>query len=238
MDSARDVASTKPPQVNAAKFTLFVLLVVALVSVPFVVFGESFAFPLLEQQQHQAGWLVLIAIALLAADAVAPVPSVLVIVFLAAKAGWLAGVIGGTLGLSAGVVGASWFGRAAVGRLAPRFFPEAELVRLREALHRKLWLTLACLRSVPVLAETSVMVAASVGVSRRRIFWATLLPNFAISAIYSLAADDSFSTAVLAFFATVVPSYALWRWLGGRQAGDKRETRDARRFFDPVDPKL
>ncbi|ACB75084.1 hypothetical protein [Opitutus terrae] len=216
MPSDQELAASQSARVGVLKFTLFVLLVVALVSVPFVVFGESFAFPLLEQRQHQAGWLVLIAIALLAADAVAPVPSVLVIVFLAAKAGWLAGVIGGTVGLSAGVVCAAWFGRAAVGRIAPKFFPEAELARLRDALHRQLGLTLACLRSVPVLAETSVMVAASVGVSRRRIFWATLLPNFAISAIYSLAADDSFSTAVLAFFATVVPSYALWRWVGRR----------------------
>lgn len=216
MESAGDVAEPKPRRVSAVKFTLFVLLVVALVSVPFVIFGESFAFPLLEGRQHQAGWLVLIAIALLTADAVAPVPSVLVIMFLAAKAGWLAGVIGGTLGLSGGVIGAAWFGRVAVGRIAPKFFPDTELGRLRAALHNKLWLTLACLRSVPVLAETSVMLAASVGISRRRIFWATLLPNFAISAIYSLAADASLGTAVLAFFATVVPSYALW-WFGSRE---------------------
>lgn len=221
MPSSTVVDRTNSTRVSALRFTLFVLLVIALVSLPFVLFGESFAFPLLEQQEHQILWLVLIAIALLAVDAVAPVPSVLVIVFLAAKAGWLAGVIGGTVGLSLGVVGAAWFGRAAVGRIAPRFFPEAELERLREALHRKLWLTLACLRSVPVLAETSVMVAASVGVSRRRIFWATLLPNFAISAIYSLAADDSFRTAVLAFFATVVPSYALWLWFGRRETARK-----------------
>lgn len=217
MGSAEEMAAPKSNRVSAVKFALFVLLVVALVSVPFVVLGESFAFPLLEQRQHQAGWLVTIAIALLTADAVAPVPSVLVIVFLAAKAGWLAGVIGGTLGLSGGVIGAAWFGRVAVGRIAPKFFPDAELERLRSALQRKLWLTLACLRSVPVLAETSVMVAASVGIPLRRIFWATLLPNFAISAIYSLAADDSFGAAVLAFFATVVPSYAVWWWFGRRE---------------------
>lgn len=213
-----EAAQSQTARGSALKLALFVLLVVALVSLPFVLFGESFAFPLLEERQHQTGWLVAIAIALLAADSVAPVPSVLVIVFLAVKAGWLAGVIGGTVGLSAGVVCAAWFGRAAVGRIAPKIFPETELVRLREALHRRLWLTLACLRSVPVLAETSVMVAASVGVSRRKIFGATLLPNFAISAIYSLAADDSFGTAVLAFFATVVPSYGLWRWVRWRES--------------------
>lgn len=201
------------------KFVLFVLLVVALVSLPFVIFGESFAFPLLEANQARGAWLVVIAIALLAADSVAPVPSILVIIFLAAKAGWVAGVIGGTLGLSAGVLCAAWFGRAAVGRLAPRFFSDAELVRLRGGLQRQLVLTLACLRSVPVLAETSVMVASSVGVPTGRIFWATLLPNFVISAIYSLATEASLTTATVALFATVLPSYAMWRWMGNRRLG-------------------
>lgn len=200
------------------KFVLFVVLVVAIVSLPFVIFGESFAFPLLEAHQAQRGWLVLIAIALLAADSVAPVPSVLVIIFLAAKAGWIAGVVGGTLGLSAGVLCAAWFGQLAIGRMAPRFFPEGELERLRDGLQRRSILTLACLRSVPVLAETSVMIAASVGVPVRRIFWATLLPNLAISAIYSLATEASLTTATVALLATVVPSYLLWRWLSRRPA--------------------
>jgi hypothetical protein len=191
---------------------LFVLLVVALVSLPFALFGEEFALPLLEARSHQGVALVLIAIALLTADSVAPVPSVIVIIFLAAKAGWLAGVIGGTIGLTGQVFFAAVFGRVAVGRLAPRFFPDAELERMRQSLQQRLALTLACFRSVPVLAETSVMIAASLGVPLRRIMAATLLPNLAISAIYSLAIDASFTTACLAFFATAVPSYALWRW--------------------------
>lgn len=210
-------AAVKHPRSTALKLGLFALLVMALVSLPFVLFGEGYALPLLEARGTQAGWLVAIAIVLLTADAVAPVPSVLVIVFLAAKAGWLAGVIGGTLGLSGGAWAAAWFGRAAVGRIAPKFFPDTELARLRESLQRRLVLTLACLRSVPVLAETSVMVAASVGVPVRRVVAATLLPNFAISAVYSLAADASFGTACVAFFATVLPSYAIW-WRWGREA--------------------
>ncbi len=205
------------PATGMLRLVLFVLVLVALVSLPFVLFGEAFALPLLAAREHQTGWLVLIAIALLTADSVAPVPSVLVIVFLAAKAGWLAGMIGGTLGLTGQVVCAAWFGRAAVGRIAPKFFPEAELTRLRGSLQQRLTLTLACLRSVPVLAETSVMLAGSLGIPLGRILRATLLPNLAISAIYSLAVDASFATACLAFVATVVPSYALWRW--GARAG-------------------
>lgn len=214
--SANTGSSVTPRRTSALRVSLFVLLVVALVSLPFALFGEEFALPLLEARSQQSVALVLIAIALLTADSVAPVPSVVVIIFLAAKAGWLAGVIGGTIGLTGQVLCAAIFGRVAVGRLAPRFFPDTELARLRQSLQQRLGLTLACFRSVPVLAETSVMIAASLGLPLRRIVMVTVLPNLAISAIYSLAIDASFATACLAFFATVVPSYALWRWSSRR----------------------
>ncbi len=204
----------KLPSVQALKTGLFVAFIIALVCMPFVVFGEAFALPLLEAQQHRTGGLIVIAIILLAADSVAPVPATLVIMFLAAKGGVLAGIVGGTLGLSAGVLAAAWFGRTAVGRIAPKFFPEAELAKLRGALQRRLALTLACLRSVPVLAETSVILAAATGVPVRRIFVATLLPNFVVAVVYSLAADESATTAIVTFLGTIAASFVLWRWLG------------------------
>ena len=92
---------------------------------------------------------------------------------------------------------------------------------MRDSLQRRLVLTLACLRSVPVMAETSVIVAAASGVPVRKIFWATVLPNFIVSVIYSVAAatsrsaKDSGTTAVIAFVATMVLSYAVWRAFGG-----------------------
>lgn len=202
------------PTPTAVKTTLFVCCVIALVSIPFVLFGEGFVLPLLESRQQQAGVLVLIAIALLAADSVAPIPATLVIMFLAAKAGRVAGIVGGTVGMSAGVFAAAWVGRTAVGRLAPKFIPEAEIARLRASLQNRLGITLACLRSVPVLAETSVIVAAAMGIPVRRIFRAALLPNLVVATIYSVAADDSFATACITFFATMLASYILWRWLG------------------------
>lgn len=203
----------KSPSFRLVKVVLFVLLVMALVCAPFVIWGEDFVMPLLDAQEHRVEWLVVIAIVLLAADSVAPVPATLVIMFLAAKAGTLAGVIGGTLGLTAGVLAAAWFGRVAVGRIAPRFFPDEELARLREALQTRLALTLACLRSVPVLAETSVIVAAAMGIPLRRIVLLTMLPNLAVALIYSVSADDSFRTAVIAFLGTMIASGILWLWL-------------------------
>lgn len=202
------------PGPAVVRITLFVLFVVALVSTPFVVWGQEYVMPWLHSHEQRAGMLVLLAIVLLAADSVAPVPATLVIMFLADKAGRVPGIVGGTIGMTAGVLAAAWLGRVAVGRIAPKFIPDAELARLRDSLQHRLAITLACLRSVPVLAETSVIVAAASGVPVRRIVAVTLLPNFVISVIYSVAANESFTTACIAFLATMIASYALWRLLG------------------------
>ncbi len=201
----------KPPSDRTVKIVLFVIFVMTLVCLPFAIFGEDFVLPLLESREKQTGVLTLLAIALLACDSVAPIPATLVIMYLAAKAGWVAGIVGGTLGMCLGVLAAAWLGRTAVGRIAPKFFPDAELARLRESLQRRLWLTLACMRSVPVLAETSVIAAAAMGVPVGRIFKATILPNVVVATIYSVAADDSALTAAVTFLLTMVLSYAVWR---------------------------
>jgi hypothetical protein len=79
---------------QALKTGIFVTFIIALVCVPFVVFGEAFALPLLESQQHRTAGLTVIAVVLLTADSVAPVPATLVIMYLAAKGGVLAGIVG------------------------------------------------------------------------------------------------------------------------------------------------
>ncbi|MEO7413063.1 MAG: VTT domain-containing protein [Opitutaceae bacterium] len=201
----------KPLVSGILRLTLFVFVVSVIVSLPFIFFGESFVMPLMEGLRHKTVWLVLLAIALLGADAVLPVPSAWVIIFLAQQTGVAAGIVGGTIGLAIGVVVSAWVGKAAVGRAAPKFFPEAELVRLRESIQKHTTITLACMRSVPVLAETSVMIAGAAGVSTSRIFWATALPNVVISVIYAVAADDSFLTASLAFLGTIAISYLSWK---------------------------
>lgn len=196
------------------KIVLFILFVMTLVCLPFAIWGEEFVLPLLKSKEDQTLALVLIAIALLACDSVAPIPATLVIMFLAARTGRVSGIIGGTLGLSAGVLAAAWIGRTAVGRLAPKFMSDADLARLRGSLQSRLAITLACLRSVPVLAETSVIVAAATGIPVKRIFLATLLPNFIVAVIYSVAADESATTAAVTFLATMVASWVLWRLMG------------------------
>ncbi len=219
MSSPSETAAA--PGRRLLRFALFVLLVVALISLPFVLFGESFALPLLRSHEDRVWAMILVALGLLTADAVSPVPSAVVIVVLAARTTWWIGALVGTLGLTGQVLCAAWLGRTAGGRLAPRFFPAPELARLRGTLQQKLALTLGCLRCVPVFSETSVVVAASFGIPIRRIVWVTLAPNAAMSVIYSLAIGDSLATACFAFVASVAASYGIWRLYGASIAADR-----------------
>ena len=197
---------------QTVRSTLFILVVIALVCLPFAIFQGDIGLPLLETKSQQVWVLTLAAVALLAADSVAPIPSSIVILTVGAKAGPLWGFVGGAVGLSLGVLAAAWLGRHAVGRLAPRFLPDAELERLRRALQERLGVTLACCRSIPVLAETSVLVAAAMGIPPGRIFRVTLLPNAIVAAVYALAADDSAGTAALTLALTTLASWLYWRW--------------------------
>ncbi len=198
-----------------------VFAVSVLVSVPFMIWGEEVFVPAFEGVRHNTPWMVGLAVALLSFDAVLPVPSSWVIIFLAQESGKIAGFAGGAAGLAVGVLVAAWLGRAAVGRAAPKFIPEAEIERMRAMIERHTILTLACMRSVPVLAETSVVIAAAAGVPVRRIFGMTLGPNLAIAGIYAIAGDESLTTACIVFLATVAISYVVYR-LAGRPRADGR----------------
>ena len=60
---------------------------------------------------------------------------------------------------------------------------------------------------MPAAAARITEVSASTG---------TLLPNFIISVIYSIAADDSLGTAALAFLLILVLSLGLWLLFRGK----------------------
>lgn len=206
------------------RYVCLFVAVMALVTVPFLLFGQDYAMPWLESVEQRTSILALLSIVLLAADSLAPIPSTVVIMFLAAKAGTVVGILASTLGLCTGVLTAAWFGRVAVGRLAPRFIPDMELARLRESLQSRLALTLICWRAVPVMAETTVILAAATGVPTRKIFLATLPPNLLVAVIYSVAADNSFVTACITFCAILIVSGLLWWIMTRRQRSSPGQT--------------
>lgn len=196
---------------RAVRFALFAVFVIALLGLPFALFGEEYVVALLGNEDRHAWLLAAMGIALLTADSLAPVPSSLVIVAVALKAGWFVGTVAGTVGLCGQVIGAAWFGRVALGRVASRVFSVADLDSMRAAVPQRLALTLGCMRSVPLLAETSVAIAASVGIPLPAICRVTLLPNLAIAATYSLAAQAGLWAAVAAVVASIVMSLVAWR---------------------------
>jgi hypothetical protein len=56
----------------------------------------------------------------------------------------------------------------------------------------------------------------------RRIFLVTILPNFLVATIYSVAADDSATTAIVTFLVTMVVSYVIWRVFGRAESKPAR----------------
>lgn len=200
-------------RVAVARRVAFVLVLGAIVIVPFMLLGEDFGKSWLTDTGRGRAWVMGTGVLLLTVDAVLPIPSSWVMIALANQAGVFAGIIAGTVGLTTGVVLAAWIGRTAVGPLASRIVPAADLERLRSGAPRQVIIGLVCLRSIPVLAEMSVLAAAAAKVPLSRILLATVPANLVIAVVYSLAADESLTAATVVFVVSVVVSYALWRSL-------------------------
>ena len=201
----------------ALQFILLVLALALLVALPFAIWGDDAVLPWVEARSENAAWLVSSCVLILAIDAVLPVPTTLVIAYLAAEAGVTAGIVGGAVGLTCGVVLAWGLGQLAIGRLAPRWFSASELARIKDALQHRAGWTLIMLRPIPVAAETSVMIAGGSGMGLRRILLLTLAPNLAIAVIYSLAGQNSLTATVLSFVVTIGLAYAIWRRTGAHR---------------------
>lgn len=191
-------------------------------ALPFVLFGEEYALRILGSHDRHAWAVAAMGIVLLTADSLAPVPSSLVIVFVALKTGWIVGTIAGTLGLCGQVIGAAWFGRVALSRFTARVFGIADIESLRGALQTRLAVTLGCLRAVPLLAETSVVLAASLGISLWRIVRTTLLPNVAIAATYAIAAEAGAWVAFTAIVLSIVLALVAWRFTAVRRGSPEK----------------
>jgi 3-dehydroquinate synthase len=207
------------PRAATRRFVVLVAVVSVLVALPFLIWGEPDVAAVASRSGRSTAALVMLAIAALSIDAIAPVPATLVLAVLAHEAGVWAGIIGGTVGLTLGVVGAWMVGALAVRRIAPRVFTAAEYDRLARSTHRHSTWTLICLRSVPIAAETSVMMAAAAGMPLRKTLGITLLPNLVMATAYSVAADTSWTAAIVTLVVTILLSYGGWRLLASGKSG-------------------
>lgn len=129
----------------------------------------------------------LVAVALLIADVVLPVPSSLIMVWLGASHGWLIGASLSLVGCVGATVFAFWLGRRG-GPLLERLVPRDERARVDRFLARWGVLAIAVTRPIPIVAETTAVVAgASPAVGWRGMVVAAVAGSAPWAVIYGLS---------------------------------------------------
>jgi len=178
----------------------------------------------------------LIGVGLLVVDVVLPVPSSLVMV----AHGALFGVVIGTTLSVVGSTGAALVGFALGRRGGPLLaglVPAEERARADRLLAR--WGTLAIIvtRPVPLLAETTAIVAGASTLEWRRVALAALAGNLPVALVYALtgAVAASFENGALVFglvFGLVLVVAAV-SWLVGRRLKPRLVEPESERARDP-----
>ncbi len=192
---------------------LATLLLVAAISLPFVVLGEQRTLDWTRQLVEHAGSALVVAlVSLLALDVVLPVPSSWVATLSGASFGFWAGLAVNWLGLNLGSALGYSLGRR-IGRVgARRMLGERQLSRLSTSFERHGTWSIPIFRAVPVLAEASVIVAGSLRLSPARYWIASLSSNLGVAAVYAWAgamALDGASWLWVFLGSTLLPG-ALW----------------------------
>ena len=161
-----------------------------------------------------------VGVGLLVADVLLPVPSSLVMI----AHGALFGVLVGTLLSLAGSLGAALFGFA-IGRrggpLLARLVTPAEKARADALLRRYGALAIVITRPVPLLAETTAILAGASPLGWGRLTLATLAGSLPPSLLYAAtgAAAGSFQSGALMFLLVMLVTGCFWlagRWLEPR----------------------
>lgn len=157
-----------------------------------------------------------VAVGLLVADVVLPVPSSLVMV----ADGALFGVVGGTLLSLAGTLGAGllafYLGRSG-GPLLARLVSPAERARADRLLDRWGDLAVVVTRPVPILAETVALLAGTSPMTWKRMTLATFAGGFPPSLLYAVAGARAAALGATALvFTSVVAVAALLALVAAR----------------------
>jgi uncharacterized membrane protein YdjX (TVP38/TMEM64 family) len=193
---------------SAIRLSILWAIVLAVIIVPFILFGDAMQRWVAAQPWGQQATLLsaAIGIALLASDVVLPVPSSLVGTALGAILGAPLGTLAGAIGLTAGCLIGYALGALARTGMRERLVIAGDRHMLESWLSRHGVAVLVLCRAVPVLAEASVIVAGLMRMPPAASLLATTLANIGISAVYaglgSLAGDAT--TFVVAFLASIL----------------------------------
>ena len=189
--AAREQNAQKSPVSSwprrARKLALLLLVMIAIVVVPFLLFGETLdrlardmmMSPLSRPLAAVAGFL------LLAADVVLPIPSTVVISILGAVLGIAGGTLVATAALTLGCALGYWLGHRLGHDVTERMIGREDFQYLTHQLERYGLLMLVLCRPVPVLAEASVIAAGVAGLPARHVLAITTLANIGVAATYA-----------------------------------------------------
>ncbi len=186
------------------KWLVIGVVVLALILVPFGLFGEAIELwtqQFLSDAKEQPFLVAMVLGGLLASDILLPVPSSIVSTACGLLLGFGIGTavsVGGMMvSCAVGYALGKTMGKAVVGR----FVGPSELARLQHLNGRfGSWIVIIC-RPVPVLAEASVLFLGMGGMAGIRFFTLCALSNLGISAVY--AAMGAWSASVNSFFIAV-----------------------------------
>lgn len=169
------------------RWSLLVLLVLAVPIVPFVGFGaaaERWIQTRLDQSVS-APRATMFVIGVLATDVFLPVPSSAVSTFAGQRLGIIGGALASWIGMTLGAVAAFALARRFGKPLAERLAGHVELARMERLTDRHGTRLIVITRALPVLAEASVLVMGAARLSWRKFLPAAMLSNLGLSAVYA-----------------------------------------------------
>ena len=186
------------------KWILLAFTVIILLLIPFILFNnslENWTNYFIQSSPSKLAVGLIIG-TLLAVDIVAPIPSSII----STAGGYFLGFVGGTLislmGMTISCLFGYWIGSRFGRTLAERFVDQKEISSF-ESLQEKYgdWV-LVISRSVPLLAETSVLFAGIGRMGIGRFLLLTLISNLGISMVYAaVGAYSAHINSVLFAFA-------------------------------------
>ncbi len=196
------------------RYALVAAAIVAFILASFLIV-EALGIPLLVDPSRQLGGggvgAALLGVGLLVADVLLPVPSSLVMT----AQGALFGILLGTILSMVGSIGACMTGYL-IGRksrrLIARFVSAEEQAQSTKLITRWGLLGLIVTRPVPVLAETTAIMAGTSALTWRQVFIGVTIGAFPASLIYAIAGADATSVAsgILVFVLVIVLAGAFW----------------------------
>ncbi|MGI8486901.1 MAG: TVP38/TMEM64 family protein [Thermomicrobiales bacterium] len=196
------------------RYTLVAVAIAAFILISFLIV-EALGIPLLVDPSHQLAdggiGAAALGVGLLVADVLLPIPSSLVMT----AQGALFGIMVGTILSMVGSIGASMIGYL-IGRkstrLIARFVSAEEQEQSRKLITRWGLLALIVTRPVPILAETTAIMAGTSSLSWRQVLIGVTIGAFPASLIYAIAGAYATSVAsgLLVFVLVIVLAAAFW----------------------------